>query len=61
MQEIIKTWLRHLSTENVVVTDPGSGSGGSSNASLLEGGCMHQILLLIFWYSGALCGMFTRI
>ena len=60
---LIKTWLCHLSAENVVVVDPGSGSGSgaSSNASLLEGGHMHQILLLIFWYSGALCGMFTRI
>ena len=66
MQEVkslIKTWLCHLSAENVVVVDPGSGSGSgaSSNASLLEGGCTHQILLLIFWYSGALCGMFTKI
>ena len=51
-----KTWLCHLSTENVVVTDPGSGSGSgaSSNASLLEGGHMHQILLLIFGYSGCI-------
>ena len=37
----------NLSAENVVA-DSGSGSGASSNASLLEGGYMHQILAFSF-------------
>ena len=40
------TYVYVISAENVVVAD--SGSGASSNASLLEGGCMYQILAFSF-------------